>query len=49
MQYGMPRQYTGGLVNVDNGQISRDIFVAEDIYRDELERIFPRSWLFVAH
>ena len=41
MQNGMSRQYTGGLVNVDNGLINRDIFVAEDIYRDELERIFP--------
>lgn len=43
------RRYTGGLVNVDRGRISRDIFTDQAIYEDELERIFPRSWLFVGH
>ena len=43
------RRYTGGLVNIDRGRISRDIFTDQAIYEDELERIFPRSWLFVGH
>ncbi|MEC8698095.1 MAG: aromatic ring-hydroxylating dioxygenase subunit alpha, partial [Pseudomonadota bacterium] len=49
MRHATPRQYTGDLVNMDKGLISRDIFTAEDIYQEELERIFPRSWLFVGH
>ena len=31
------------------GQISREIFVNDEIYREELERVFARSWLFVGH
>jgi len=38
-----------GLVDVERGQISREIFVNEDIYREEQERIFARAWLFVGH
>ena len=38
-----------GLVNMDNGSISRDIFVSEELYQQELERVFTRSWLFVGH
>lgn len=37
------------LVDVDAGLVSARIFVDEDIYQQELERIFARSWLFVAH
>jgi phenylpropionate dioxygenase-like ring-hydroxylating dioxygenase large terminal subunit len=37
------------LVDVDRGVISREIFVNEEIYRRELERIFARAWLFVGH
>lgn len=37
------------LVDVENGFISRRIFWDDDIYQLELERIFARSWLFVAH
>ena len=47
MPNGDQRRYTGGLVNVDRGLISRDIFTDQGVYEDELERIFPRSWLFV--
>ena len=36
-------------VDADRGLVSRDIFFSEDIYRLELERIFKRVWLFVAH
>ena len=42
-------KYTGGLVDLKAGQISREIFVNEEIYRQEQERVFTRSWLFVAH
>ncbi len=37
------------LVDVDSGIISREIFVNEEIYRQEQERIFTRAWLFVGH
>ena len=43
------RRYTGGLVNLDKGRISWEIFTSQSIYDDELERIFARSWLFVGH
>ena len=49
MRKDRTRQYTGGLVNINKGVISREIFAAEEVYEDELERIFPRSWLFVGH
>ena len=38
-----------GLVDADNGIISREIFVNEDIYQQELEQVFSRAWLFVGH
>ena len=41
--------YRKGLVDVAAGQISREIFVNDGIYREELERVFARSWLFVGH
>ncbi|MCY4499683.1 MAG: Rieske 2Fe-2S domain-containing protein, partial [Rhodospirillaceae bacterium] len=37
------------LVRVDDGLISRRIFVDPDIYRIELENIFAKCWLFLAH
>ena len=37
------------LVDVDRGIISREIFVSDEIYRQELERVFARAWLFVGH
>ena len=41
--------YRTGLVNIAAGQISREIFVNEEIYQEELERLFARVWLFVGH
>ena len=41
--------YRPGLVDLRTGTISREIFVSEAIYAEELERIFARSWLFVGH
>ena len=43
------RAYCPGLVDLASGQISREIFVSEDIYAQEQERVFARSWLFVGH
>src|SRR5487761_1064040 len=37
------------LVDVDNGMISREVYTNEDIYRQELEQIYARAWLFVGH
>lgn len=41
--------YAKGLVDVAAGQISREIFVNEALYAQELERVFARAWLFVGH
>ncbi|MBV8118389.1 MAG: aromatic ring-hydroxylating dioxygenase subunit alpha, partial [Alphaproteobacteria bacterium] len=41
--------YKNGLVDLQKGQISREIFVSEEIYREEQERLFARAWLFVGH
>jgi nitrite reductase/ring-hydroxylating ferredoxin subunit len=37
------------LVRPDEGLVDRSIFTDEDIYQLELERIFGRCWLFLAH
>ena len=44
---GGERSYGGGLVDIDRGLISRDIFSSQAVYEDELERVFARAWLFV--
>ena len=41
--------YRPGLVDLAAGQISREIFVNDEIYQEELERVFTRAWLFVGH
>jgi phenylpropionate dioxygenase-like ring-hydroxylating dioxygenase large terminal subunit len=38
-----------GLVDYEKGLVSRKIFLDEEIYQQELEQIFARSWLFVGH
>jgi phenylpropionate dioxygenase-like ring-hydroxylating dioxygenase large terminal subunit len=37
------------LVDLDNGLVSREIYVNEDIYKQELEQVFARAWLFIGH
>src|SRR5687768_4854519 len=37
------------LVDIGHGEISREVYVNEQIYQQELEQIFARSWLFVGH
>ena len=43
------RGYHPGLVDLASGHVSREIFVNDDIYAQEQERVFARSWLFVGH
>jgi 3-phenylpropionate/trans-cinnamate dioxygenase alpha subunit len=37
------------LVDVEQGSVSRRIFIEPEIYQQELERIFARCWLFLCH
>ncbi|HXQ49847.1 MAG TPA: Rieske 2Fe-2S domain-containing protein [Stellaceae bacterium] len=37
------------LVDAVSGEISREIYVNEDIYREEQERLFARAWLYIGH
>ena len=39
----------GNLVDTQKGFISREIYVDPDIYKEELERVFTRAWLFIGH
>src|SRR5947209_19545341 len=45
----MEAQAVRGLVDKERGMVSRHIFLSPDIYQQELEQIFARSWLFVGH
>ncbi len=42
-------RFVNGLVNMKAGQVSREIFVNEEIYAEEQEQVFTRSWLFIGH
>ena len=37
------------LVDAEHGLVSREIFVSDEIFQQELEQIFSRAWLFVGH
>jgi phenylpropionate dioxygenase-like ring-hydroxylating dioxygenase large terminal subunit len=37
------------LIDSEKGLVSREIFVNEDIYRQEQDQVFGRVWLFVGH
>jgi phenylpropionate dioxygenase-like ring-hydroxylating dioxygenase large terminal subunit len=37
------------LVDLERGLVSREIYVNEEIYQQELEQVFGRAWLFVGH
>ncbi|MEA2642051.1 MAG: hypothetical protein QOF51_3445 [Chloroflexota bacterium] len=45
----MERQTTGRWVDKEHGLVSPDIFLNQEIYDQELEQIFARTWLFVGH
>src|SRR5689334_19440611 len=38
-----------GLVDTERGFISREIFVDPDLYKEELDKVFTRAWLFIGH
>lgn len=46
---GSARAPTASLIDLDNGVISREIFRSQEIFEQELERVFARAWLFVGH
>jgi phenylpropionate dioxygenase-like ring-hydroxylating dioxygenase large terminal subunit len=37
------------MVDAENGVIDREIFTGDQVYADELERVFTRAWLFIGH
>ena len=37
------------IIDVETGALDRRIFVDEDIYREELEKIFGRAWQMIGH
>jgi PAH dioxygenase large subunit len=39
---------SGGWVDPVEGTVSREVFISDDVYRRELERIFERGWIFLA-
>jgi phenylpropionate dioxygenase-like ring-hydroxylating dioxygenase large terminal subunit len=43
------RDTLDALVDTKSGTVSRELFVNEDILEQELEMIFARTWLLVAH
>ena len=45
----LTKEDINGLVNLENGLVSRDVFVSDEVYAQELERLFARAWLFVGH
>ena len=36
-------------IDWQNGQIAADIFIEDEVYQRELEMLFSRAWLFLAH
>ncbi len=37
------------LVDEENGLVSRELFINDEIFQLEVERIFNRTWLYVGH
>src|SRR6202012_3507729 len=37
------------MIDLNRGMVSREIFVSPEFYREELEKLFTRAWLFVGH
>ncbi len=45
----LSREEIGAMVDVQSGLIDRRLFGDDELYQLELERIFARCWLFLAH
>jgi phenylpropionate dioxygenase-like ring-hydroxylating dioxygenase large terminal subunit len=45
---GSPR-VARGLVDIERGTVNRKIFADPEIYRQEIERVFARCWLYLGH
>lgn len=45
----MTGSFLRDLVDLAHGEISREVFVNDSIYQQELEQIFARAWLFIGH
>ena len=43
------QSFLKGYVDQVNGTVSREVYVNEEIYQMEQERIFARAWLFIGH
>ncbi|MFC5357637.1 aromatic ring-hydroxylating oxygenase subunit alpha [Azospirillum himalayense] len=43
-----PESYAS-LVDADQGIVSREVFVNQEVFEQEIARIFARAWLFVGH
>ena len=48
-QASEPLPFLDDLMDFEQGRLSRRIYWDDLIYRQELEKIFARSWLFLAH
>lgn len=44
-----PLSYLDRLIDLEKGSLSRRVYWDHQIYEQELEKIFARSWLFLAH
>jgi len=47
--YEMVVRQKYNIIDMDKGTLDRDIFVGEQIYQEELEKVFGRAWLWVGH
>ncbi|RKO20402.1 aromatic ring-hydroxylating dioxygenase subunit alpha [Pseudarthrobacter phenanthrenivorans] len=43
------RHRARNLVDLETGQISREVFFNQEIFDLEMQNLFPRAWLFVGH
>jgi len=49
MMVAINNKSVSSLVDWEAGQVSREIFVNEELYRQEQETIFTKSWLLLGH
>jgi phenylpropionate dioxygenase-like ring-hydroxylating dioxygenase large terminal subunit len=42
-------RFLRSFIDTDKGTVSRELYVNEDVFQQELEQIFGRCWLFIGH